>query len=154
MIYTICFYLLLLYLSTYAAKANRTKAINAIFCVIVLYMGLRYDYMPDYKNYLNYFELVQSGYIYDDASDHMEYGWYLLNKFFSPIGFFAFNFLLSLIMGYAIRLYLKEYVSCEFLPYVVLGYVSSSGVFSLSLSALRQFVVASIFMVAFYFLRQ
>lgn len=148
MIYTVLFYLLLLLCATLIKDYG--KAIKTIVCIIVLYMGLRYNYMPDYKNYLSYFEYVSNGYIFSE-DDHMEYGWYLLNKFFAPAGFFAFEFLSAVVMGWGIYLFLKNYVTREYLPYVVLGFVST-GSFPVLLSAHRQYVVAAIFMVSFFYL--
>jgi len=81
----------------------------------------------------------------------MEYGWYMLNKIFAPFGFFAFEFFISTIFAISIGLLLETFVSKEYLPYVVLGYFSS-GVFTMTLSAHRQLVVASIFIIAFIYL--
>ena len=148
MIYTIVFYLLLLFITTLIN--NRKLAISLVVIVSALYMGLRYDYMPDYKAYYDYFRYVSDGYSYWEG-DHMEYGWYLLNKIFSPIGFFGFEFLISSLFAFSIGLLLKTFVSKEYLPYVVLGYFSS-GVFAMTLSAHRQLVVASVFAIAFVYL--
>lgn len=148
MIYTIFFYILLL-LSTTLIK-NRKLAIYSVVVVSALYMGFRYDYMPDYRAYYEYFEQVAAGYTYWEG-DHMEHGWYVLNKFFSPLGFFGFEFLISTLFAYSIGLLLKTFVSKEYLPYVVLGYFCS-GAFTMTLSAHRQLVVVSIFAIAFVYL--
>lgn len=148
MIYTIIFYISLL-LTTTLVK-SRLKAINYVVFISFLYMGFRYDYQPDYMAYLNYFNRVANGLKFFE-SDHMEYGWYLLNQFFSPVGFLGFEFFISFLFAYAIGILLKEFVSKEYLPYVVLGFFSS-GTFIMSVSAHRQYVVASIFIIAFYYL--
>lgn len=149
MIYTIIFYLLIAII-TFNGKSN---ALKWSCIVLAFYCGLRYDYMPDYMHYYNAFnEFANANYIYDSDYSHYEYGWYLLNKIFSPLGFFAFVFICSSVFAYGVFCVIDCFnIDRKLLPIVLIGYSVSPSVAVLC-SAQRQFVVASIFMIAYKFL--
>lgn len=148
MVLTVLYYIISLITST---RANYKTALKSSIIVMVLYMGLRYNYMPDYKNYLAYFERVANGYIYAEGRDHMEYGWYLLNKFLAPISFYGFIFLGAVIMGWGIYVLLKRECNSKYLPYVILGIVTTGGT-PVLMSAFRQYIVAALFLNGFNYL--
>lgn len=149
MIYTIIFYILIAVI-TFGGKNSALKW----SCVILaIYCGLRYDYMPDYMHYYNAFEeFANANYIYDSDYSHYEYGWYLLNRLFSPMGFFTFVFICSSVFAYGVFCLIDCFnIDKKLLPIVLIGYCVSPSVAVLC-SAQRQFVVASIFMIAYKFL--
>lgn len=149
MILTVLYYIILLITST---RHDYKIALKSSIIVMILYMGLRYNYMPDYKNYLAYFDWVANGYIYAEGSDHMEYGWYVLNKFLAPLSFFGFIFLGAIIMGWGIYVLLERECDSRYLPFVILGIVTTGGT-PVLMSAFRQYIVAAIFLNGFnYFL--
>lgn len=149
MIYTILFYLLIAIITF----NKRTSALKWSCIVLAIYCGLRYNYMPDYMHYYNAFkEFANENYIYDPDYSHYEYGWYLLNKLFSPLGFFAFVFICSSVFAYGVFCVIDCFkIDRKLLPIVLIGYCVSPSVAVLC-SAQRQFVVASIFMIAYKFL--
>lgn len=150
MFYTIVFYLLLII----AAKSNRNNYIRAIkaTCIITaIYMGIRYDYCSDYPGYQMLFEMFSNpNFEYSDTI-HVEYGWFLINKWCKPIGYYGFVFLTSCIFAYGIYVLMSIYIKSKYVAIVILGIVSAGG-FTTLLSAQRQMLVAAIFMIAYGFL--
>lgn len=150
MLYTIIFYILL-YIVAVANKNNCRKAIKYVCIISAIYMGIRYDYCPDYPAYQRMFEeFSRPDFVYTDDI-HLEYGWYLLNKWCSPIGYLGFVFLSSCIYAYALYCLLDLKVTSKYVAITILGCVSAGG-FTTLLSAQRQMLVAALFMIGYKFL--
>ncbi len=151
MIYTILLYILVVYFSL----KNDSKALKWICCIIAVYLGLRYDYMPDYFNYMNAFERFETLPFgeYDQNYEHFEYGWFVLNKLFAPAGYYTFVFISSCFFSFACYKVLSLYINDRTVLFVVLlGFVTSSG-FVVLASAQRQMVATGIIMLAYrYFI--
>lgn len=145
MIYTILFYLSLVFIST----RNNSKSLKWCCVVVALYYGLRYDYMPDYMAYYDAFKrFADSNYIYDTSTDHFEYGWVLLNKIFAPLGYFIFVFVCSCVFAYGVFKMVKCFnLDNKMLPIVFLGYFSQP-ITAVLCSAQRQFLVTGVFLLA------
>lgn len=144
--YTIIFYVLLFVVSF--KKGHKALLWSGI--IAALYYGLRYDYMPDYMAYYRCFNaFAQPNYVFDRDYEHFEYGWYVLNKIFSPFGFFFFVFVCSCIFSYGIHKTIQKFdFSIKYLSLVLVGYFTQPSTAVLS-SAQRQFLVTGIFLIAY-----
>ena len=147
MFYTLFFYIILAILGTQIH--NRKKALKAIFTFAAIYMSLRYNYPSDYPAYQGVFEQYSSSnYIYDSNIDHMEYGWYLINRLFAPLGFYVFVAFCSCIFTYGLYLVTEAIVPQKYITLVSLG-IFAMGNFEILMSAQRQLLVAGIFLIAY-----
>lgn len=147
MFYTIAFYLLLAFITT----QNKSKEyILKWSCILIaVYTSLRYNYPSDYEAYHRVFDMFANpGYTYDPDIDHFEYGWYLMNKLFAPLGFYTFVTFCDCIFAYAIYLLFDIFVPKKLLPLAFLGLVAMGG-FEILLSAQRQLFCASIFLICY-----
>lgn len=150
MIFTIIFYIILALLG-FCIK-NRVQALKAMCIFIAVYTSLRYNYPSDYPAYEYVFnQFANSSYIYDPDIDHFEEGWYLINRFFAPFGYYAFVAFCSCLFAYSIYLVCKIFVPNGVVTLVLLGIVSVGG-FTTLLSAQRQLLVTAIFLISFYYL--
>lgn len=145
MFYTLAFYIILAYLCFNIR--DRKKAMQAVFTFAAMYMSLRFNYPSDYPAYQNYFNMVNSGYEYSET-DHMEYGWFLLNRLFSPFGYYIFVAFCSCVFAYGLYLVSEAIVPKEYFPLVALG-VFAMGSLEILMSAQRQLIVAGIFLIAY-----
>ena len=130
---------------------NKNRAIAMSAFVIAMYLGLRYDYMYDYQSYYNYFNEVAN--VQYEQTSHMEIGWYYINRFFQPIGYFGFVFVTSCIFAAGLYLVWKDLAIFEYLLFAILAFVTTSS-FSVISSAQRQMLVTGIFFIAWHFLIQ
>lgn len=150
MFYTIAFYIIL-YITTKVNQRNYINVIKAVCAIIAIYTGIRYDYCSDYPSYQAMFEMFSNpNFVYTDTV-HVEYGWYLINKWCIPIGYYGFVFLTSCIFAYGIYVLMSIYVKSSYIAIVILGIVSAGG-FTTLLSAQRQMLVTAVFMIAYGFL--
>lgn len=153
MIYTIIFYLLIAFITT----KNKVNPLKWACVVVAIYYGIRYNYMPDYESYHRVFNMFSSpSYEYDSDYDHMEIGWFYLNKLFAPFGdpygFFAFVLVCSIIFAYGIYRIIKVLdIDRSYLPMIMVGYFTVPTTAVLC-SAQRQFLVTGIFLIAYSFL--
>lgn len=146
MIYTLLFYIITFLLAS--EIRDRKKAMRAVFVFAAIYMGMRYNYPSDYPAYQGYFNMCNGGGYYYDEADHMEYGWYLLNRLFAPFGWYIFVAFVSCIFLQGLYYITDVFVPKQFFPLVILG-VFAMGNFEILMSAQRQIIVAGIFMIAF-----
>lgn len=109
--------------------------------------------MPDYMTYYRDFNrFANPNFVYDGDYEHYEYGWYILNKIFSPFGFFFFVFVCSCVYSYGINKVASKYnLGQRYLPIVIVGYFTNPWAAVLC-SAQRQFLVTGIFLIAYAFL--
>ena len=146
MFYTIFFYIIIAILST--QSRDRRQTLKAVFTFAAIYMSLRYNYPSDYPAYQNYFNLAnQSGYQYSEA-DHMEYGWYLLNRLFSPFGYYVFVAFCSCVFAYGLYVVTEAIVPKAYIPLVALG-MFAMGSFEILMSAQRQLIAAGVALIAY-----
>lgn len=150
MAYTIVLYLLILII--YGINSKSTKGFLAwSFIFVGLYLGVRYNYMPDYEHYHKTFNIFNAhvDYEYDSDSEHVEYGWFLLNRLFGPIGYFGFVFVCSVMFAYAnYKFFEIQKIENSYLLVAVFGMIISPN-FSVLSSAQRQFVATIVFLLAY-----
>lgn len=150
MAYTFTLYLLIFMLYGINRGSNK-KFLTWIFIFVGIYLGIRYNYMPDYVQYHNIFNQYNSyiNYTYDPESEHAEYGWFLLNRIFGPIGFYGFVFICSCAFAYAnYKFFILQKIENKFLLVAIFGMITCAN-FSILSSAQRQFVATIIFLLAY-----
>lgn len=150
MLYTLALYILILIIYG-TNKHSRKKFLTLTFILVGLYLGVRYNYMPDYVQYHSVFDMYNGyiNYTYDRDSEHAEYGWFILNRLFGPIGFFGFVFVCSCIFAFAnYKFFALHKIENKFLLVAVFGMITCAN-FSILSSAQRQFVATSIFLLAY-----
>lgn len=148
MILTILFYLLLCLVGS--SFSDKRKRILWACVIVAIYAGIRWNYTPDYPGYEYLFKQFSSpDFVYDSDSVHVEYGWYLINRLFAPIGYYGFVFVTSCLFAYAVYSVSVIYdLPKSYIGIIILGIVSAGG-FTTLLSAQRQMLVASIFMISY-----
>lgn len=151
MILSILFYILLCLLGCNNGISRKHKILY-VCLLTAIYAGLRWDYTPDYPAYQYLFEKFgDEGFTYDKDIVHVEYGWYLINKYLSPIGYYGFVFLTSCVFAFGVYQLMMLFTPNKYVWLVILGIVTAGG-FTTLLSAQRQMLVASIVMISFRYL--
>ena len=143
-------YLLIVVLYCIYSRSEK-KFLFWIFILVGFYLGVRYNYMPDYVQYHKTFDNFNSveNYIYDEDRDHAEYGWFLLNRLFRPVGFYTFVFVCSCIFAYSNYKFFTLYkIECKYLFVAIFGMITCAN-FSILSSAQRQFVATTVFLLAY-----
>lgn len=136
----------LVYLSKYKG-AKFCFELSIIF--LILFWSIRYDFGNDYLVYLDNFDSINS-----EIGVHLdfEYGWILLNKMFSRLGFPTLVFIVTVFQFYSVYFYLKRYVDRNFRWFVLMFYIINVSLMIHSLSGLRQTVSMSIFLFALHYI--
>lgn len=149
MILTILFYILICFFGTLRGL-TRVKRILAVCLITAVYTGLRWDYTPDYHSYEYLFKKFSSeNYVYNPYTEHVEYGWYLLNRICTGfMGYFSFVFVTSCLFCMGVYQLMKLDTPRQYVWLVTLGIVTAGG-FTTLLSAQRQMLVASLFMLSY-----
>lgn len=147
MIYTLAFYIITFLLCTQIK--DRKQALKAVFTTAAIYMSMRYNYPSDYPAYQAVFNQYSNPYYrYDFDTEHMEYGWFLINRLFAPLGYYVFVAFCSCVFAYGLYLITEAIVPKVYLPIIALG-LFVMGNFEIILSAQRQLLVAGIFLIAY-----
>lgn len=150
MVYTLVLYFIIVILYFVFPKSEK-KFLGWVFICVGLYLGVRYNYMPDYIPYHRTFDMFNSveQYDYNLETDHAEYGWFVLNRLFRSSGYFTFVFVCSCVFAYANYKFFNLYkIKCVYLLVAVFGMAISSN-FSILASAQRQFVATAVFLFAY-----
>lgn len=150
MTYTILLYLSILILYCINRNSNKRFLLCA-FVLVGLYLGVRYNYMPDYVHYHRLFNIYNSytNYKYDPEYEHVEYGWFVLNRLFGFIGYFGFVFVCSCLFAYANYIFFKtQKIENKYLIVSIFGMITCAN-FSVLSSAQRQFVATTVFLLAY-----
>lgn len=125
-----------------------------VFFLIFAFSALRYDFGNDYLSYIDIFN--DSKYL--DTSDfskydgHSELGWVLLCWLFQPLGFFWMVAVLALFNSIVYYRFLVKYCPKEYYWLAVFIYIFSTNNMLVQLSAMRQAVAVSIFIISIDFL--
>ena len=150
MVYTLVLYFIIVILYFVFPKSEK-EFLGWVFICAGLYLGVRYNYMPDYIPYHRAFDMFNSveHYDYNPETDHAEYGWFVLNRLFRSSGYFTFVFVCSCVFAYANYKFFDLYkIECHYLLVAVFGMVTCAN-FSILSSAQRQFVATALFLLAY-----
>lgn len=123
----------------YLARVEKHQFMLAwAFALMAIVLGIRYGYGNDFYEY-QYFFYHEA--MMEDNSEHMELGWLFLNRFFRPLGFPAFVFLLTCIEHFMLYDLIKRHVPSDYYWLTVFIYVFNSDYMLIGLSMMRQFLV-------------
>lgn len=145
----------------YFGKKN-VKGLFFAFFIIFVFQALRYDFGPDYMEYLDMFKEINGNSIslssvsslYDITRGH-EIGWVIINKLCQPIGFFGMIIVLAAFENWVLYRFVKKYVPQNMYWVAVACYAFSSTLFLVSpCSMLRQWLAIILFLMAFQYIEK
>lgn len=129
----------------YFKKRYRAIAYMFPFFVLWIFAALRYGYGNDYFSYYNAFLNIKAG-----GQAFREEGLFvLLMKVFPD--FYTFIAFASLITIYPVYKLVSRYLEAKYLPVAMFIYCFNPYFFLISLSAIRQFIAISCFVLATYY---
>lgn len=124
------------------------------FAGIVLFLGLRYMWGNDMPEYLNLFHTASlyTGNFWDFEQINnfygKEYGWFLLNYLFQPLGFWGLQFFLAIVQNIIIFYFIKKYVAPRWYWLAIFIYCFNVSYMVMSASLMRQFLAQCIIILA------
>lgn len=155
MVYTTFFGLIAVLLSYLVRYKYFKLGLELSFFVLIVFMGIRYDWGNDYPSYLNMFykntltNAFSKDYFIDIFTDeNSEFGWKILNMLFKPFGFFTMVFVLTFFEYYVLYKAIKRYVSPKWYWLAVFLFVFNSGFMLTGCSMMRQYLSMTIVVMA------
>lgn len=145
----------------YFGKQN-VKWLFIAFFVIFVFQSLRYDFGPDYMEYLAMFKDINCNTIslgsisslYDITRGH-EIGWVIINRLCEPIGFFGMTIVLAAFENWILYRFVKKYVPQNMFWVAVACYTFSSTLFLVGpCSMMRQWLAIILFLIAFQYIEK
>ena len=137
----------------YLSKSRKLSYLYELsFIMIFMITAFRFDFGTDYLNYYHMFYQISSSSNLIDLiyTFNLEYGWLLLNYLFKELGFFT---LIVFISGYLTFVYyylIKRYVHRHYYWLALFIYLFYSDIMLIQLSALRQAISISLFMISIH----
>ena len=152
---------LLAMLCAYLESIGKLKyGLKIAFGIITVFAAIRYDFGNDYMGYLDGFNRYKNyhGSLFDiealiEMQGHGDYGWVFLNLIASPIGFFNFVILLSILENWIIYDFVKTYVPKKWYAMAIFIFVFNPNLMVLGCSMMRQWLAICIFVFSFRFIR-
>jgi transmembrane protein EpsG len=144
MIYIAIFNSVVILLASLTKSSKSLYGLKSSFLLIFLFLAFRYDYGNDYQSYLKGFIDLE----YFDLSLKWEPGWQILNIIFKPLGFFAMTAFLAAINCYIYYNFIKKYVPPLYYWFAVFIYVFNPSFMLVHLSAMRQSIAITLFLVS------
>lgn len=155
MVYTTFLGLIAVLLSYLVRYKYFKLGLELSFFVLIVFMGIRYDWGNDYPSYLNMFykntltNAFSKDYFIDIFTDeNSEFGWKILNMLFKPFGFFTMVFVLTFFEYYVLYKAIKRYVSPKWYWLAVFLFVFNSGYMLTGCSMMRQYLSMTIVVMA------
>lgn len=130
------------------------KGFGIAILILIVFFGIRYNYGSDYPGYLRIFEDINSTQLTIDfgADNEIEPGWKVLNKLFSPLGFFTLVFFLTCFQFVSIYYFIRRYVSLKYRYIALFIYLFSFGYMLTMISMMRQTLAMNILLWAVPFI--
>jgi hypothetical protein len=150
MIIVAIFNVLVVAIASVENSKGDSKGLKAAFLMIFTFLALRYDYGNDYMAYAEIFASTDKL----DLASRIEPGWQLLCLMCRPAGFFV---MVAALAGFNCLVYysfVKKYVSPEYFGFAVFMYVFNPYFMLVHLSAMRQALAVSLFVLAVDYLVQ
>lgn len=122
---------------------------------IFIFSALRYDFGNDYWSYPEFFKMVKSTSISSldlGLIKGNEFGWLYLNYLFSNVGFFVMIAFLAAFNCIIVYNFIKKYVPVKYYWFAVFIYTFQPYNMIVLLSAMRQAVAVSLFLLAIDYL--
>lgn len=139
------------------SRGSLRNGLKIGFIIITLVSALRYNYGTDYLGYIeDFYEAIQyniSNYLRLDDSIR-EAGWYLLMKFFEPLGVYVFFAFLSVVTSCIYYRFIKENVQRKDYWLALSIYLLNFDLYVLQQSMLRQAFAMALFICAFRYIKK
>ncbi len=137
------------------SNGNSKYGLKISFIIIFFFLAFRYNYGNDYTSYFDFFESIKSSSIiefYESTDSRVEFGWIIINKIFSSVGFFALVAVLALFNCIVYYHFIKKYVPVKYYWFGVFLYTFSPYIMLIQLSAMRQTIAILLFVLAIDFI--
>ncbi len=152
MITTVIINLLAVFFAWLESNRSTKYGLKISMFIIFLFLALRYDFGSDYFAYFNYFISINQ---FISPSIELikgnEFGWFYLNRLFGglgDIGFFAMTAGLAAFSCYVIYRFIKKYIPQKYYWFAVFLYTFQTSQMLILVSAMRQAVAVSLFILA------
>lgn len=148
-------FLVLLFSALSSAKVMK-NGLKVSFILITIYSALRYNYGPDYMNYLRSYNDLCSHYdlttfMRDDVYSK-EPGWSVLCLITSPIGFYGLVIIISIFTYYVYYKFIHDNVPVKWQWLAVANYMLNPYFYWIHMSMMRQALAVTIFVIAFKYI--
>jgi hypothetical protein len=146
--------LLAIWLAYIARNKSNAIYLKFAFVVVFLFLALRYNYGNDYQSYYEMFRKISSdsniGYFRGDL--RAEAGWILVCRLFKRFGYFALIAAIAMFNSVVIYRFVAKYVSPRYYWFAVFFYTFNPNIMLIQLSAIRQSIAISIFLLSVEYL--
>lgn len=120
------------------------------FLILTVFFAIRYEFGPDYPEYLRHFYLSIDGDLQDALYyDRFEDGWVILCRLCKPIGFFGMVIVLTVFENLVLYYLFKKYVPPKWYWLALFCYLFSTTLCLTGLSMMRQFLAMCVCLLAF-----
>ena len=124
----------------FGSKNKNFKGLEIAFLILTLFSCMRYNYGTDYKSYMNEFYEINRysiNYILDNKA-FKDKGWFVIQSFMYPIGWFPFVALISIYCNFIYYKFIKKYVPFHYYWLSFFIYAFTFDMFMLQQSMIRQ----------------
>lgn len=119
------------------------------FFFIFLFVGFRYNFGNDYTAYQKLFLDINLNFdSYLNDQNTIEVGWVLLNRIFAPLGFYTMILFLAVLNSIVYYSFIVKYVEKKYFIFAVFIYYFNSYFLLVQLSAMRQSLAISLFLLS------
>ena len=145
--FLLCFFVVIanIFSSLIKLNENGRKYLYILsFILIFLFLALRFEYGNDYNSYLWIYENIQHNGV-EGIDERIELGWILLNKSFLNLNFYYLIAFLSFFHVFIAYFFIKKYVNSKFYWLSLFVYLIDINIMLMNLTALRQSVAISFY---------
>ena len=141
--------LIIVFISFICIKYPKSKALEVAFLVLVVFLGIRYDFGNDYKTYMSLFHRLNNSYSLFDVVKNIdrlecEVGWALLCVLFKPVGFFGMVFILTFAEYYLVYRTIKDFVPPKYYWLALFFLLFNPNLMLIGASGMRQWLAVCI----------
>ena len=153
---------LLAVLFAYMARLNRNDTgLKLSLFILTVFLSISYNWGSDVSSYNQIFDAINGsgGTVYDYSvggaiTEKGEYGWVILNRLCSGLGFWGLRMLLFSFEGFVIFRLIKHYVSRDYYWMAIFFFTFNNTLMVLGSSMMRQYFAMCIVALAMDFLIQ
>lgn len=138
----------------FASRKRHNILLFFSFSILFLFLAFRYKYGNDYENYQTAFQKIADLDLRKLLANDLdfEFGFILLCKLFAPFGFQFFIATCSLFYLWSINRAIKAFVPGQYIWFSYFIFIFNPELFLLNLSAIRQSLAISLFLLALPYL--
>lgn len=159
MLHSLIYSLLAIFFAYLSRFKSCKYGLEFAFFILVIFMGVRYEFGNDYAAYMRMFyentsgNLVFHSYFIDIlSSENSEFGWMFINMLFKPFGFFTMVFVITCFEYYVLYKLIKKYVSPRWYWFAIFLFTFNSGLMLTGGSMMRQYLAMTILLLSINYL--